>query len=93
VIDYKKDIAVTSAKRWPTTLSLAQFAKVTQLDQYPDYLKKDVKDNNLQVYANGEMNYTLNGVAVKSPRYGILKHQQAAGIHIIRLLKAVIATW
>jgi predicted dehydrogenase len=65
VIDYKKDIAVSSAKRWPTTLSFAQFAKVTQLDQYPDYLKKDVKDNTLQVYANGEMNYTLKGVAVK----------------------------
>ncbi|MES2378867.1 MAG: putative oxidoreductase C-terminal domain-containing protein [Bacteroidota bacterium] len=65
VIDYKKDITVTSAKRWPTTLSSAQFAKVTQLNKYPDYLKKDVKDDKLQVYANGEMNYTLNGVAVK----------------------------
>jgi predicted dehydrogenase len=65
VIDYKKDITVISAKRWPTTLSPAQFRKVTQLDKYPDYLNKDIKDNNLDVYANGEMNYTLNGVAVK----------------------------
>jgi predicted dehydrogenase len=65
IIDYKKDIVVSSAKRWPTTLSLAQFEKVTQLSEYPDFLKKDITKDCLQVYANGEMNYTLNGVAVK----------------------------
>jgi predicted dehydrogenase len=65
VIDYSKDIELSSARRWPTILSRAQFEKVTQLNKYPDFLKKDVRNDSLQVYANGEMNYTLNGVAVK----------------------------
>ncbi len=66
VIDYKKDIEVLDAKRWATELTPSQFNRVTYLDGYPEYLNKDiVKDSILSVYANGEINYTLNGVHAK----------------------------
>lgn len=62
VFDYEKDVQILSAKQWPTTLTLEQFKKVTGVDQYPDYLKKDVKGDQLNIYGNGEMHYTLKGV-------------------------------
>lgn len=57
--DYEKDIKMLSARRWATVLTPAQFRQVTKQEAYPDFLKKDVKDSLLSVYANGEMNYTI----------------------------------
>lgn len=62
ILDYKKDMQMLSARRWPTVLTPTEFAKVTQLDKYPSGLAPYVKDTLLNVYANGEMNYTLKGV-------------------------------
>jgi predicted dehydrogenase len=59
------DVHMLSAKRWPTPISIAQFRKVTGADSFPDFLKGDMKDGVLQVYSNGEMNYTLRGIHVK----------------------------
>lgn len=64
-INYNTDINMLSAKRWPTVLTPSQFKAITGSGAYPDFLKKDLKDSLLQVYANGEMNYTLKGVHVK----------------------------
>jgi predicted dehydrogenase len=65
-LDWKKDITVQSARRWPTTLSPGQFKRVTGLDNYPDYLKPDVRpDGALDVFQNGEVGYTLRGVHAK----------------------------
>jgi predicted dehydrogenase len=61
----KSDIEMISAKRWPTVVSKEDFKSVTLLDQYPDYLKKDVIGDNLNVYANGEMIYKIKGVVAK----------------------------
>lgn len=61
IID-KSDIEIISARRWTTPLSREQFSEVTGLDGFPDYLKGAVKDGRLDVYSNGEMNYTINGV-------------------------------
>lgn len=67
VIDYKKDIEVLDAKRWATKLTPSMFNRVTHLDAYPDYLKKDILDDSvLNVYSNGEINYTLKGVHAKA---------------------------
>ncbi len=66
IIDYKKEIKVNSAKRWATDMTLAQFKDITQLEQFPDYLKKDVKGDVLKVYSNGEINYTIRGVHAKA---------------------------
>lgn len=64
-LDYHRDVQVLSAKRWPTPLSPAQFAQVTRLSSYPDYLAKDLQGETLQVHANGEINYALRGVHAK----------------------------
>jgi predicted dehydrogenase len=65
VLDYKKDIQIVAAKRWPTVISPVQFKGVTKKDTWPDYLKKDVKDGALNVFANGEIVYRLRGVCAK----------------------------
>ena len=51
-----------SAREWATPLSLEQFQKSTQKDQFPDYLQKDIKNGILNVMSNGEMNYAIKGV-------------------------------
>lgn len=66
VIDYKSDIEMLEANRWPTLLDLNQFAKVTRLTEYPEYLKKILnKDNLLEVFANGDMIYKIKGIHAK----------------------------
>jgi len=54
-----------SAKRWTKDLSLAQFEKVTGRNDFPEFLKKDVADNKLKVYSNGEFVYKLKGKVAK----------------------------
>lgn len=53
------DIEMVKAKRWATVLTKEEFQKVTGLDSYPDYLLKDIKDDTLNVYSNGEMIYKI----------------------------------
>ena len=54
------------AKRWTTAITPSQF-KYSTKSSIPIliFLKKDVKDSILNVYANGEMNYTIKGVHAK----------------------------
>ncbi|MBZ5856856.1 putative oxidoreductase C-terminal domain-containing protein [Flavihumibacter profundi] len=61
-IDYSKDIRMLAAKRWPTAMTLSQFREITGTAYFPAFLAKDTRDSVLQVYANGEMNYTIRGV-------------------------------
>ena len=61
----KSDVNMLSAKRWATNLTPEMFEKVTKLDEFPDYLQKDVEDGVLKVFSNGEINYTLKGVHAK----------------------------
>lgn len=80
VIDYQKDISLTSARRWTTDMSLSQFKAITQQETFPDYLKKDVvKDSVLQVYSNGEINYQLKGVHAKVSVTWAYKAPEGAG--------------
>jgi predicted dehydrogenase len=65
-LDWHKDIQVASARRWPTTLTREQFQRATGSSDYPEFLKPDVNSTNgLDVFANGEVNYTLRGVHVR----------------------------
>ncbi|ULQ52115.1 putative oxidoreductase C-terminal domain-containing protein [Flavihumibacter fluvii] len=64
-IDYTRDIRMLAAKRWPTTMTLTQFRAITGAAAFPDFLAKNTRDSVLQVYANGEMNYTIRGVHVR----------------------------
>ncbi|MDB5240665.1 MAG: hypothetical protein JWP57_1290, partial [Spirosoma sp.] len=66
LLDYQKDVQLTSARRWTTDMTLSQFKAITKQASFPDYLKKDVvKDSILRVYSNGEINYQLRGVNAK----------------------------
>lgn len=65
-LDYRKDVRLISARRWPTNMSLGQFRAVTKLSAFPDYLRKDVvQDSMLRVFSNGEINYQLRGIHAK----------------------------
>jgi predicted dehydrogenase len=59
------DVSIVAAKRWPTILSTEDFSRVTKLNAYPEYLTKYLKEDRLEVYSNGEINYTINDVHAK----------------------------
>ncbi len=65
IINYQTDIELLNAKRWTTPVNLAQFKQATGLENYPDYLKKDISKDVLQVYSNGEIVYRLKGICAK----------------------------
>ncbi len=65
-LDWRKDIKVLNARRWPTKITPEQFKRSTGLDHYPDFLNQDAgSDGALNVFANGEVAYTLRGVHAK----------------------------
>jgi len=91
-LDWHKDIKLLGARRWPTPLTQSQFKRATGLDQFPDFLKKDVAaDGSLNVFGNGEVRYTIRGVhahaiarwnfeapsGVKDTHYSILRGTRA----------------
>jgi quercetin dioxygenase-like cupin family protein/predicted dehydrogenase len=66
-LDYKKDVKVNSAKHWTTDLTLSQFRTITKLDSFPGFLKDHLaQDTVLKVYANGQIDYQLRGVYVRT---------------------------
>ena len=65
-IDYRRDIVINNARRWPTTLTRAQYEKVTGVSDFPDYLRDDLNDDEaLPCYANGETTFTMKGICLK----------------------------
>ena len=61
----KEDVEIVSARRWTTDLTPDMFKQVTQMEQFPGYLQKDVDEGILKVYSNGEINYRLKGIHSK----------------------------
>jgi len=77
-LDWHKDVKVHDARRWATVLTPEQFQRVTGLDSYPDFLKKDVgPDNSLKVFENGEVNFEVRGVNAKIT--ALWKYEAPAG--------------
>ena len=67
VIDYKKDIHIVSSRIWPEPLNLSQFRLITSTSAFPSFLSPYVKnDTILQTHGNGEINYTLKNIHVKT---------------------------
>lgn len=65
-IDWRKDIEVLAAHRWPTRMTAAQFKLSTGLDSFPAFLRKDVSpDGMLNVYQNGDVTYRIRGIHAK----------------------------
>ena len=65
IIDYRKDIELIDANRWTTSISPEEFKQVTGTEAYPDFLKKDVENDTLKVYCNGDIVYKIKGVTAK----------------------------
>ena len=59
------DVYITDANRWTTPISAEEFTQVTGAEAFPDFLQKDVKNDTLYVYCNGDISYQLKGVNAK----------------------------
>ncbi len=78
-IIHKNEIQILKAKRWPTLFSQEEFKEVTHLDQFPGYLKDNVKADKLNVYANGEITYKIKGSVAKVTAIWNFKAGEGAG--------------
>jgi len=91
-LDWSKDVKVSSARRWPTRMTPEQFKRSTGLDHYPDYFKKDIgPDGALQVYANGEVSYTLRGVHAKVAALWRFEAPPGTGDTLYALVRGTLA--
>jgi hypothetical protein len=63
-IDYRTEIRLNKASRWPTTLSKAQFRQVTGEPGWPDYLGPWIRGDALDYFCNTSVQYEIRGVQV-----------------------------
>jgi predicted dehydrogenase len=63
VIDYRTDVQVLRAQRWPTLIPRAEFRSVTRED-FPASLAGRVKNDTLEYFCNTLVAYTLRGAHV-----------------------------
>lgn len=63
-LDAHRDVAIVSAKRWPTVMSPAHFQKVTGEANFPPYLGEWIRDGQLDYFCNTQVTYTVRGVHV-----------------------------
>jgi predicted dehydrogenase len=64
-IDYRREIEMLSARRWPTLISKADFRRVTGEDQFPAYLSPNVHGDRLSLFDNNEASYRMRGINVR----------------------------
>ncbi len=63
-VDYRRDINIIGARRWPTHLNAAEFSQVTGEPEFPEYLSESVNNRTLEYYCNNTVRYTLKGIHV-----------------------------
>jgi predicted dehydrogenase len=61
-IDYKKDVRVLSAQRWPTVIPESDFKRVTGEPKFPASLAPHIHDGKLDYDCNTLVTYTVNGI-------------------------------
>jgi hypothetical protein len=64
-IDYRSEIRVLGAKKWPTVLDRAQLLRLTGEKQLDPVLASRLKGDTLDYFANGEVSYTIRGTHVR----------------------------
>ena len=64
LVDYKKDIRILNARRWPTVISKTDFERVTGEPQFPASLAAHVKDGKLDYECNNAVHYTVRGAHI-----------------------------
>jgi predicted dehydrogenase len=63
-LDYRADIRVHGADRWPTPVTAEQFRQVTGEAPWPTYLEAAVRGDTLHYRCNTRMQYQVCGIAV-----------------------------
>jgi quercetin dioxygenase-like cupin family protein/predicted dehydrogenase len=92
-LDYTRDIQVDKGRHWTTDLTLSQFRTITKLDSFPDFLKKDLlHDTVLKVYADGEIDYRLKGVYVRTTATWTYNAPQGADDTYSSLMRGSLAS-
>ncbi len=61
-LDYRTDVTVLSAYRWPTRITEANFRRVTGSDGFPAALAPNVKDATLEYFCNTFVTYATRGI-------------------------------
>ncbi|MEO6759968.1 MAG: putative oxidoreductase C-terminal domain-containing protein, partial [Saprospiraceae bacterium] len=64
-LDYRKDIEMLDARRWPTTLTAEQWARVTGGAKVPAALAGFVRDGSFDYYGNNFVSYAVRGVHIQ----------------------------
>ena len=64
-IDYRADLQVLAAQRWPTWIPEAEFRRVTGRPGFDPALAGAVKDGKLEYFANTLVSYAVRGVHTK----------------------------
>lgn len=59
------DVQILTSKRWATNMTLDEFKKATGKPIFPEFLQDRIRAGKLEVFSNGEMNYTLRGKHAK----------------------------
>jgi len=63
-LDYRREIRLHEASRWPTRLSLAQFREVTGETAWPEFLAPWLRGDTLDYFCNGRLHYEIRGIHV-----------------------------
>ncbi|CAN5192970.1 putative oxidoreductase C-terminal domain-containing protein [soil metagenome] len=61
IIDYREDVEMLEANRWPVMITQNQFESITGISEFPDYLQDQLDGDILPYYSNGEMIFTIHG--------------------------------
>lgn len=64
VIDIEKDLELQTSERWGTLISKEQFAKATNLAEYPNHLLEAVKNDQLKIFSNGKIDYMFRNIPI-----------------------------
>ncbi|HYO84340.1 MAG TPA: putative oxidoreductase C-terminal domain-containing protein, partial [Bryobacteraceae bacterium] len=63
-LDYKTDLQIVAAKRWPTNLTKEQYRTVTGEPDFPPYLRSALRNGELHYFTNNYLLYTVRGTHV-----------------------------
>ncbi|HZT30725.1 MAG TPA: putative oxidoreductase C-terminal domain-containing protein [Bryobacteraceae bacterium] len=61
-VDFRREIELTAAARWPTVLSLRQFQQATAEAAFPRLLEPYLKGGNLEYFCNTRVSYAIRGI-------------------------------
>ena len=63
-VDYRKDIELIGARRWPTAIPLEIYRKITHQQKFSVAVKDNVTEDILQYFSNGEIFYRVGNVPI-----------------------------